>query len=649
MASPQPSPWLSPSEGYRIWAESYDREANPMLSLEQRILESLLPPVAGLDVVDLGCGTGRWLDALKGARAHSLLGVDPSPEMLSHASAKLGEAATFVCEEYANVLIPTASADLVLCNFVLSYVEDAEELLKLARNILQPGGYLFLTDVHPETATALNWRRGVRLDKEFKEIRTFHRVLAEVIELCRNAGLEVSLRLEPRFGVEEQAVFEDNGKGDYFEQIREHPAIYILQLSKPVRTEPTSARDMQAGVVSQLRGARFALSAAESFCGTMEIGNGRVETITNSVDDDSPVSGCGVDLQGYLVLPGLINAHDHLEFALFPRLGRGGYQNFMEWAEDIHHAHAAEIAFHRRIPKEVRLWWGGIRNILCGVTTVCHHNPFETDVFGEEFIVRVLEDYEWAHSLQLEPAAAVKKKRSPKGRPFFIHLAEGIDKQSEKEIFDLCSRGALDSDTVVIHGLGLSNKGKTLLRAAGAGLVWCPSSNMFLFGRSLGADEIRQFPKVALGSDSPLTAEGDLLDEVRCAHQVFLMPAGDIYRCVTQMPSQLLGLKNGEGTMRVGRFADLIVVRDTGFVPADTLATLSYRDVELVLLAGHVQLASAELKKRLPASACEGLQPLSIEGVVRWVRTPLERLFEEAQAYLGEEIFLGGKRVRLGS
>jgi hypothetical protein len=59
MATPQRARWLSPSEGYRVWASSYDREANPMLSLEQRILATLLPPVAGLDVVDLGCGTGR--------------------------------------------------------------------------------------------------------------------------------------------------------------------------------------------------------------------------------------------------------------------------------------------------------------------------------------------------------------------------------------------------------------------------------------------------------------------------------------------------------------------------------------------------------------------------------------------------------------
>jgi cytosine/adenosine deaminase-related metal-dependent hydrolase/ubiquinone/menaquinone biosynthesis C-methylase UbiE len=651
MASPQRARWLSPSEGYRVWAGTYDREANPMLSLEQRILGTLLPSIAGLDVVDLGCGTGRWLDALRGASARSLIGVDPSPEMLSYARAKLGDAATFVCEEYGNVLIPVASADLVLCNFVLSYVEDAEAFLKVARNILRPGGSLFLTDVHPDTATALNWRRGVHMESGFEEICTYPRSFAEVMELCTNVGSDVSLRLEPKFGQEERAIFDENGKGDYFEEVREHPAIYILQLRKPPATKISITETAQIGVVAQLRGARLALNGTESFRGTVQIDKSRLETMISDVNEDSapPPSESGVDLHGYLLLPGLINAHDHLEFALFPRLGRGGYRNFMEWAEDIHRVHAAEIAFHRQVPKEARLWWGGIRNVLCGVTTVCHHNPFECEVFSEEFIVRVLEDYEWAHSLQLEPAAAMKKRKTPKGRPFFIHLAEGLDTQSEKEIFHLCSRGALDADTVVIHGLGLNAKGKTMLRASGAGLVWCPSSNLFLFGKSLSAEEIRQFPRVALGSDSPLTADGDLLDEVRCAHQLLQAPAEALYTCVTRKPAQILALKNGEGAIRIGSVADLIAVRDNGLTPADTLATLSYRDVELVLLAGRVQLASPDLRKRLPPSACAGLQPLSIEGVVRWVRAPLKRLFEEAQAYLGDKLYLGGRRISLAS
>src|SRR6202035_3720818 len=105
-----------------------------------------------------------------------------------------------------------------------------------------------------------------------------------------------------------------------------------------------------------------------------------------------------IDLPGYLLLPGLINAHDHLEFGLFPNLGSGPYQNSVEWAKEIHHSHASLIARHRKVPKPVRLWWGAVRNLLCGVTTVCHHNPVTPELVDPEFPIRVISDFGWAHS-----------------------------------------------------------------------------------------------------------------------------------------------------------------------------------------------------------------------------------------------------------
>jgi cytosine/adenosine deaminase-related metal-dependent hydrolase/SAM-dependent methyltransferase len=651
MSTCSPTRLLTPAGGYSLWAASYDDEANPMLSLEQRILAPLLPPMAGLDVVDIGCGTGRWLEVLKGTGARSLLGVDLSPEMLSHARTKLGDSARFVCADYTNAPIAIGSADVVFCNFVLSYIDNPGQFLKFVSKILRPGGLLFLSDVHPGTSAVLNWRRGVRVQNGFHEIRTHQRAISDVTALCRKARLKVDRRLEPKFGDEERSIFEQNGKQEYFDQISEHPAIYLLQLSAPVRPRRSLVRETKPQTVSRLRAGRFALGSTVSFSGEMRISGPRVEAFCSGPTGDSSSFSTkdGVDMQGYLALPGLINAHDHLEFALFPRLGKGGYQNFLEWAEDIHHSHSAEIARHRQVPKEVRLWWGGIRNLLCGVTTVCHHNPYDPDVFNENFIVRVLRDFGWAHSLALEPGAALKKKTTPKGQPFFLHLAEGIDESSAQEIFNLRRAGALDAETVVVHGIGMGEKGSALLRSVGAGLIWCPSSNLFLFGQTTSAEEIQRFPNAALGSDSPLTAQGDLLDEVSCAYHTLNARATDLYHYITRQAATLLRLRNAEGSFRVGGVADLVAVRDTGQTPAETLVSLSYRDVELVLIGGRIQLASTEVKRQLPASLCEGLQPLSIDGTVRWIRAPLDWLFTETTAHLGEEIYLGGKQVRLGN
>jgi cytosine/adenosine deaminase-related metal-dependent hydrolase/ubiquinone/menaquinone biosynthesis C-methylase UbiE len=641
---------LTVAEGYRLWASTYDREGNPLLSLETRILEPLLPCLTRCDVIDVGCGTGRWLELLRNAGARTLVGIDISKEMLEQAKAKLGKWATLLCGDYTHDPVGKASADVVLCNFVLSYVDEAEEFIGLVRNLLRPGGSFFLTDVHPETAAKLNWRRGVRVQERFEEIRTKSRSIGQIIAICRNAGLEVKVQLEPRFGGQEKIIFEQNGKGEYFNSVREYPAIFVLQLTAPATSRTRIRREKGEVTINRLHGARFALGPGENAEGEIFLTAGRIDgVLESSARRHAPGEGdTAFDLCGYLVLPGLINAHDHLEFALFPRLGKGSYQNFLEWAEDIHRVHAWEIARQRRVPKDVRLWWGGIRNLLSGVTTVCHHNPYDPAVFSNGFVVRVLGDYAWAHSLALDPAAAVRKKAAPQSQPFFIHLAEGIDEQSSWEIFAVHQAGALDEYTVIIHGLGMDEQGCALLRSTNAGLVWCPSSNLFLFDRAMSADQIARFPKAALGSDSPLTADGDLLDEVRCAYQTLGAPAEQIYRWVTRQPAGLLRLKHGEGTLRVGAAADLIAVRDIGLTPAETLVTLKQSGIELVLIGGRVQLVSAELKDRLPLSMRNNLQPLCVDGVVKWIRAPLYRLLQETRAHLGDDIYVGGKHVYAG-
>jgi adenine deaminase len=151
-----------------------------------------------------------------------------------------------------------------------------------------------------------------------------------------------------------------------------------------------------------------------------------------------------------------------------------------------------------------------------------------------------------------------------------------------------------------------------------------------------------------LGSDSPLTAKGDLLDEVRLAHCETGIPAGALYRMLGKRAASTFHLHDGEGSIRPNATADFVAVRDRGLSPADTLASLATSDVQLVMVRGRVQLASEEILPRLPADAAAGLSPVEVDSQVRWIRAPLPHLFREAQRVLGPEIQiqLGGKRVR---
>jgi len=397
-----------------------------------------------------------------------------------------------------------------------------------------------------------------------------------------------------------------------------------------------------------IRGARCALGPHEATHASVRINGDRITRILGFTPrlPDALSDSTNVDLSGFLLLPGLVNAHDHLEFALFPRLGNPPYQNYIDWGEDIHSRFPEVIAKHRAVPKEIRLWWGGIRNLLCGVTTVSHHNPLWPELRRGDFPVRVVQKYGWGHSLALGGDLRQARAVTPQGRPFIVHACEGVDEQARDELQGLDRLGLLDESAVLVHGLAIDREGVELVRRRGASLIVCPSSNKFLFGRIPDISLLSRIEKIALGSDSPLTAEGDLLDEIRFALRFCRISASTAYQMVTTIPAAILRLRDAEGSIRESGMSDLIAVRDTGQDPADRLEMLSMNDVEFVMIGGSVQLASESIMERLPLAEKRGLEPLSIDRTIRWLRAPVSTLLQKTEEVLGKgEVRLGSRNV----
>jgi cytosine/adenosine deaminase-related metal-dependent hydrolase len=347
-----------------------------------------------------------------------------------------------------------------------------------------------------------------------------------------------------------------------------------------------------------------------------------------------------LDLKGGVVLPGLVNAHDHLELNHYGRIkGRDRYDNASEWIADMgpQLANDPKIREGRAHPLIERVFIGALKNLLAGATTVAHHNPFYAEM-RRTMSIRVVRRYGWAHSFLLEARpsgargepggdVAARWRATPADAPFIVHLAEGVDEEACGELPRLEGLGCLKPNTVIVHGVAIDENGWHRVARAGAGLVWCPASNAFLFGQTalIGPLTADAGPRVtvAIGTDSRLTGSVDLLDELRAARQAVSLPPATLLRMVTTDAAALLRLPRA-GRLAVGAPADLIVLPPLAEDPASTLLEARRRDVRLVAvegrpLVGDLEFAAVfEARKVTSRRLCvDGVKKLGESGLVR--------------------------------
>jgi cytosine/adenosine deaminase-related metal-dependent hydrolase len=377
---------------------------------------------------------------------------------------------------------------------------------------------------------------------------------------------------------------------------------------------------------------------------TISLVNARVVTpdgLAGSIRFGSSILGVGepphrrdvvIDLNGAFVLPGLINAHDHLELNHYGRLRfRDRYENVSAWIDDIRPRLRQDPALRAGQSHRLahRLFIGGLKNLLAGVTTVAHHNPLYRGIF-RHCPVRVARDFGWAHSFQMEahpvgahgePGGSVvgRHRATPTHMPFIVHLAEGVDDDAHAEYLRFRATGCLTANAAIVHGVAIAEDEWQHVQASGAGLIWCPSSNRFLFGRTPDLRRLLALPgmsaRVALGTDSRVSGARDLLDELREAARSALLTSGELLGLVTSGPAALLRLTSA-GHLTKGRPADLAVLPAHAAAPGAALLGASRRDVRLVMiggrpLVGEPSMAPAFIARRV------GTRTVWVDGVLK--------------------------------
>jgi malonyl-CoA O-methyltransferase len=186
---------LDPVAGYALWAAHYPPHShNPFMLAEERAMLALMPPVLiGARVLDVGCGSGRYLLHAR-RRGAAPIGVDRSPEMLALARA---EGLEVMQGSVTEVPVIDGWADVLVCALTLGHIEDLRSGLRELARVLGPGGSLLCSDFHPGGA-ALGWKRSFVHDQQRYAVRYATHHYSDWHAASKAAGLCIEQVIEPR-------------------------------------------------------------------------------------------------------------------------------------------------------------------------------------------------------------------------------------------------------------------------------------------------------------------------------------------------------------------------------------------------------------------------------------------------------------------
>lgn len=318
------------------------------------------------------------------------------------------------------------------------------------------------------------------------------------------------------------------------------------------------------------------------------------------------IAGHGVqrDLGAVTIVPGLINAHAHLELSHLARRVVTG-QGFMVWADSLFAAMGKGRIEESAVDEAVE---AAHSSGTCWVADVVAQ--------GADLVRRALERQglggflfrefsgrnrafsppalpgRWSaaiHSLysaDQDFAQSVKNWCLTRDLPFSLHLAEvpgenelfrsgrgefaeflrarrilpkGFEVPGSSAVEFARDLGLLDENTLAVHCVRVERSDVRILAQSGASVCLCPRSNRLIgVGDPPAAAMHAAMIPLCLGTDSLASVQSlDLWEEVRAVRQLLTPPAPlhDLLAMVTLNPARILGLEQDCGSLEPGKCA----------------------------------------------------------------------------------------------
>jgi len=367
----------------------------------------------------------------------------------------------------------------------------------------------------------------------------------------------------------------------------------------------------------------------------------RIDETDATVDDGCVLVNCS----GLRIYPALINAHDHVLDNWFPSFQGPKFADYMEWYDYVARTQSnpadrketAASNLEQTLVLQERIELTVYKQILNGVGTVEIFSDNRSKFYAYGFPIRLLDHF--SHTLCLyRKNWAVKRdfERTKNLFPYIIHLGEGITNRSRNELNILDHWGALSSNTVIVHGLAFNSSDWDRIARAGASLIWCPSSNLNLYGATTNVQKaLERNISVCIGTDGARTGAMGLLQELRTAQaSIPCLSPRILFEMVTSIPAKVFGIESKVGRILPGHLADLLILPQKTSDPFQDLLASNPEDIALLMVDGRPVYADPVLFKRLPDLSVP-MEEMCVGGQAKVVVAGLKPLLNRIELRLG--------------
>jgi len=369
--------------------------------------------------------------------------------------------------------------------------------------------------------------------------------------------------------------------------------------------------------------------------------------------------GNTIDAEGGIVIPGMINTHNHLPMIAFRGLGEEGIENRLfayffplegaKLSRDLIYKATihgtidlalggvttyADMYYHMdemaRASKEV-----GIRAVL-GETIIKYPVvDAPTPYGGLEYAVNFIKEYQGdelitpafgphaAYTVSEEKLREIAKLQKELNAPVLIHLAENVKQPLElsemkgkkfSETEFLNEVGLLNENTIVAHAIALSDNDIKLLNENNVGIAYNPMANA---KGATGIARVKEMQdqgmlNIGLGTDGPMSSnQVDLFRTLSYASTMQRIKYNDrtimtpdvILELATIGGARALNMADEIGSLEVGKKADIVIIEtdSANMMPNyDPYATIVFQanpaNVDTTIINGKIIVEDKVLK-----------------------------------------------------